>query len=461
MYGFSLSSHALRPIVYASNNGANVIRQTATSGARRQTGRACRAARAPADARRPGAETVHRARAIQHVPEAGTIFAGVALIFLRVSVLPEMLGYLLGTSLYLLYIVTPFAMGGVSSSAGAWGGNSQRAACTGRYWVAFFVWMGLATIFSSWIGGSLNRFRDYGVFTTCCCLFIVGGLATNWGDIRLIFYTHCRRLPEVNLLEALTLFMDVVNGRMQLWENGTISNSNDLASQLLLVLPFVLWVAIDPKRNIFIRVAMFAAIGYGLWVVVGTASRGALIGIIASFLFILWRASTCASARSAIFGAAILGVLVTVALPTITSNRLGTLFGEQNEEARQSADARDHLFRQSLTYTFQHPLFGVGPDQFFQLPIDRARGQTRDVTSHPQSLDPVFERKRCARLSLLCIGAGITGNFGACPARTRMAQERGNRDIANAAVSVTCWRWFGFLVSITLPSRMPIASRFL
>jgi O-antigen ligase len=369
-------------------------------------------------------------------------YFGVALIFLRVSILPEMLGYLLGTSLYLLYIVTPPALGGVLFGGGLGRTLKGRA---GRYWVAFFVWMGLATIFSSWIGGSLNRFKDYGLFNLLL-LFVVGGLASNWGDIRLVFYAIAAGCL-MNLLEA-RLFSDVVNGRMQMWENGTISNSNDLASQLLLVLPFVLWIAIDSKRNIFVRVAMFAAIGYGLWVVVGTASRGALIGIFASFLFILWRANMRQRVL-AIFGAAVLGLLVTVALPSITSNRLGTLFGEENEEARQSADARNHLFRQSLTYTIQHPLFGVGPDQFSN--YQSLEHEVKQAMWHPThcAWTQVSSENGIPALIFFVLGLG-SASFGVVRVY-RMARERGNRDIANACFCYLL-AMVGFLVSISFLS---------
>jgi putative inorganic carbon (HCO3(-)) transporter len=369
-------------------------------------------------------------------------YFGVALIFLRVSVFPEMLGYLLGTSLYVLYIVTPPALGGVLFGGGLGRTLQGRA---GRYWMAFFVWMGLATIFSSWVGGSLNRFRDYGVYNLML-LFIVAGLATDWGEIRVIFYTIAAACL-MNLLEA-RLFMDVVNGRMQLWENGTISNSNDLASQLLLVLPFVLWVAMDSKRNVFLRIPLFAAIAYGLWVVVGTASRGALLGIIASFLFILWRANM-RQRLMAILAAVVLSVIVTTALPSITSNRLGTLFGEENEEARQSADARNHLFRQSLTYTFQHPLFGVGPDQFSNYQSNEH--EVKQAMWHPThcAWTQVSSENGVPGLIFFVLGLG-SAIFGVSRSY-RMARERGNRDIANACFCYLL-AMAGFLVSITFLS---------
>ena len=369
-------------------------------------------------------------------------YFGVALIFLRVSVLPELFGYLLGTSLYVLYIVTPPALGGVLFAGGLGRTLQGRAA---RYWIAFFVWMGLATIFSSWIGGSFNRFKDYGLYNLML-LFVVAGLATSWGDIRLIFYSIAAA-GLMNLMEA-RLFMDVVNGRMQLWENGTISNSNDLASQLLLILPFVLWMIVDPKRNIFVRVPLFFAIGYGLWVVVGTASRGAIIGLLGAFLFILWRANMRQRVM-AILAVAVLSVIVTAALPQLASNRLGSLLGEENLEADQSAEARSRLFRQSLIYTIQHPLFGVGPDQFSNYQSNEH--EVKQAMWHPTHCSWTQVSSECGMPALIFVVCGLGSAILGVTRAYRMARERGNREIANACFCYLL-AMIGFLVSITFLS---------
>jgi O-antigen ligase len=63
------------------------------------------------------------------------------------------------------------------------------------------------------------------------------------------------------------------------------------------------------------------------------------------------------------------GILV-VALPRENIARLATLFGGApvmvgiEAEAGESMDARQHLFEESVKYTFQYPVFGVGPGQF-------------------------------------------------------------------------------------------------
>ena len=94
--------------------------------------------------------------------ESGTFrklgfYFGVAFIFTRVSVLPEFLNQLIGTNLYILYLIAPPAVAGVLLT------GAVRRALRGspaRHWMAFYVWMVLATGFSSWIGGSTMRVRD-------------------------------------------------------------------------------------------------------------------------------------------------------------------------------------------------------------------------------------------------------------------------------------------------------------
>jgi hypothetical protein len=73
---------------------------------------------------------------------------------------------------------------------------------------------------------------------------------------------------------------------------GTIGNSNDLAAHLVLCLPFLAFITMDPKRSFFIKFPVLLGIAYGIWVIVGTASRGALVALLAALVFILWRATT-------------------------------------------------------------------------------------------------------------------------------------------------------------------------
>ena len=57
-------------------------------------------------------------------------------------------------------------------------------------------------------------------------------------------------------------------------------------------------------------------------------------------------------------------IIIPLALPQGTLNRLETLFGKEHVEGDASAASRSYLFGQSVKFTFEHPIFGVGPDQF-------------------------------------------------------------------------------------------------
>jgi O-antigen ligase len=369
-------------------------------------------------------------------------YFGVALIFIRISVLPEFLGNLIGTNLYILYIVAPPAVAGLLMTGGI---RRTLRGSAARYWMAFFGWMVVATGFSSWISGSLSRVKDYGIYNMML-LFVVAGLVTNWSEVRGVFYSVAAA-ALVNLLES-RLFMEMEGGRIHLWENGIISNSNDLASQLLLVLPFLLWIAMDKKRVIVIRVALAGCVAYGLWVVVGTASRGALLGIFMAFAFVLWHA-TMRQRMIAVFGGGLLALIIIAALPNITANRLGSLFGEQNIEAEASANIRGTLFRQSITYTLQHPLFGVGPDQFSNYQSNEH--EVKRTLWHPTHCAWTQVSSECGMPALIFFVMGLGSAFWGVARAYRAARERGNTDIANACY---CYQMalIGFLVSITFLS---------
>jgi O-antigen ligase len=285
------------------------------------------------------------------------LYCALATLFVQLTVLPELLAFLTNTNTYILYIVAPPAIAGVLLM----GGFRRTFRATPSYlWVAFFLWMILAIPFSSWRGGSTQRMLDYGR-TGMIFLFLMAGLATTWKDIRAAFYTIAAA-ATVNLATA-RLFTDDINGRISVKASGTIGNSNDLAAHLLLVLPFVLFLVLGRGRPVIVRIGGLGLLSYGLWVILGTASRGGLVALFAVLVCILIRASLLQ--RVALLVAGFLLTVGTIAvLPGQTLARLGALFGEEHQEADESANARWYLFKKSVQYTIQHPLFGVGPDQF-------------------------------------------------------------------------------------------------
>src|SRR5215472_7830179 len=303
-----------------------------------------------------------------------SFYCGLGFFFVLLSVLSELTYYVTGINTYLLYLFAPPAFLGALFMGGL--GRTLRFRAS-WYWIGFFAWMIIAAPFSSWKGGSIAGVYDYARIAMPL-MFVVGGLGTTWKEIRAVFYTIAAA-GIINLLTADLFAKEDNGGRIMLQATGTIGNSNDLAAHLLLVLPFILFVVMQAKKLGGIRYLFLLPIAYGVWVITGTASRGALIAMTCVFLVVLWRATPIQRLLAVVAAIVIAGGMFAL-LPGRVLNRLGTLVGEEHVEADESAESRGYLFRTSVRYTLQHPLFGVGMNQFpnYEGQESRSQGQYGD-----------------------------------------------------------------------------------
>src|SRR5579872_6658509 len=370
-----------------------------------------------------------------------TFYFGLAFIFVVFGVLPELVYYVTGINIYLIYWVAPAAILGAVINGGLRRTFQSRAAW---YWVAFFVWMVIGVPFSYWKGGSYNGIYDY---SRVCMpiLFVVGGLANNWKEVRAVFYT-IGMAGLVNLLTA-RMFAKEDNGRLNMDASGTIGNSNDLAAHLLIVLPFILFVSMDKKRNPLLRLAMVPLMAYGVSVILGTASRGGLIALGAVFVFMILRATPKQRVLS-LLATVVLGVVSFAILPGATLDRLGSLFGGQHEEAEESSDSRSYLFWTSVDYTLHHPVFGVGLGQFanFEGKTRVAEGRTGNWHATHCSWTQVSSETGIPALLFFVLGIGSA--LGMVHRTWRKARAQGHADIANACFCYLV-AMVGFLIAIT------------
>jgi O-antigen ligase len=283
-----------------------------------------------------------------------------ALVFLRFSYLHETFAVLTGVNAYVLYIFAPIALLGVIANGGV---QRTLRQTPGICWLGFVAWILLAVPFSSWRGGSLIHVVTY-MRTDFIMLFVTAGLARNWAD--------CKRLIYVIAIAALFnlgtahLFVNSASAdRLTLQGNGIISNPNDLAAHLLLVLPFVLFIVLRKGTPLVLPVFLAMAIANGIFQILRTGSRGALIALVLTIVFVLVRGSALQKITVGL-GALVIFTILIVLLPASTWNRL-TTFSESKEaagEAAESSEARQYLLKQSVIYTLQNPFFGVGPGQF-------------------------------------------------------------------------------------------------
>lgn len=351
-------------------------------------------------------------------------YCALGALFLRISVLPEVIAYLTNVDTYLLYLVAPPALVGVLLMGGVRRTFRSKAAWL---WVAFFIWMILATPFSSWRAGSLETILTYG--RTCMIfLLITGGLAITWKDIKATFYAMAAA-AFVNLAVS-RLFIEDAAGRLTLQASGTIGNSNDLAAHLLLVLPFLFFLSMG-RKPVVVRIAVFLMIVYGIWIILGTASRGGLVSLLAVLICIMLRATLTQRLAAGLI-TLLLGVGFFVILPDRTVSRLGTLVGEHDQEGDESSDARWYLFKKSVVFTVQHPVFGVGPEQFANYEGKASLAQGQHGSWHATHCSLTEVSSECGIPATIFFVAALAVALGAVLKQYRKARRTGFTEVANA-----------------------------
>ena len=229
-------------------------------------------------------------------------FFGVALIFIRFSMIHQIIAYQFHLNLYLMYLF------GIPATVIAFfSGGAARVLRyrTAVYWVVFVLWLLAAVPFSSWRGGSAGTVYLY-LRSEFLMLFVVGAVAVNWRECRVVLQMIAAACA-VNLLASHFFSETDSNDRLSLAQFSNVSNSNDFAGHLILVLPFLFWVALTTKSFI-IKILSFLGMAWGIYLILASASRGAALAIVVAVLFLDHHQCPRAGARSLSAGRAAGGI---------------------------------------------------------------------------------------------------------------------------------------------------------
>lgn len=289
-------------------------------------------------------------------------FFALAFVFVRFTTLHEVLAVKLGFNTFLLYWV-----GGPAILLLLLTGGLQRSWywTPVRFWLLYLAWLYAAIPTSTWRSDSLRLVFTYSR-TELVVLFLIAGLVLTWEECwRTLRWLALAAFVLVLLGHFFSEQMSPEDPRLQLVA-GTMSNSNDYAALMVIVLPFLILFVIAPGVAALIRLTAVLAFVYGLYLILATGSRGALIALLVATLYALWRLPLAAKIAAVVL-LSVLGALLWSLLPERVTLRLRTI-GTSDEvvdmTAAASASARMYLLKQSLRFTFERPLFGVGPGQF-------------------------------------------------------------------------------------------------
>ena len=326
-----------------------------------------------------------------------------------------------------------------------------------QFYLCFALCLLASAALSSWPGGSYPVLSGF-FRTQWIPMFLLTGLVYTWKDYRTAIVAVTLG-GLINILTAQYMSSEDSTGRLEL-DIVTLGNSNDLAAQLLMIIP--LFWAITGFNTIpkVFRWTMYAAIGASLIVVLRTGSRGALLALIFGYLFSILRASGKKRFAVAIL-APILAFSLLIFIPGVVADRLATLFSEKdaNSEAAQSGAGRKEILYKAIGISFQKPLFGVGPGQFgnFEGAQSKALGKQAHWNvphnSYVQVASEVGYPALFFMLGSLLLGFKIAFNV------QNEARRRGHKELEHVAftvmASMLCFSVAAFFLTLSFRFYFP------
>jgi len=251
--------------------------------------------------------------------------------------------------------------------------------------IALTLWDIICVPFAVWPGGSAHTIIGEWLVTVLT-VFLAAGLISNTAQFRKI--SHVIAYSAI-VLSIISLKAGQLSVEGRLYMPGTrYANPNDLAVILLTAVPFLAFMALRSGNGIRRPLALCGAVPI-LVVVARTGSRGALIGAAVAVGVLFLQVSVAQKLKLLLGGVVTIGVLLT-AMPSQLTERFLTIFGGSDtvydiqkdkdsvlQSAIESSYSRRMLLMDSLTLTYQHPIFGVGLGNFpvAQDNLARARGE--------------------------------------------------------------------------------------
>jgi O-Antigen ligase len=257
---------------------------------------------------------------------------------------------ILGTICYLAWFI----------SGGIFAAFQERLAWI---WTAFVGCMFLATLTSTWRGGSIPLFLVY-IRTIFPLLLLIPAVTSSVDDLK-------RIINVIGIAGTTTVLFGLVHrdfsgGRMDINTDGSsIQDPNDFAAHILAVLPAIAYLMFAKERPIFVKVFGAGIFGAALLEMMSTGSRGGFVALLVTLVYIVLTGSSKLR-LSLMVGLPLLGLMAVPFVPQKSVDRLKSLFisSDADKTASESADARRALLMASLEVTVRKPLLGVGPGQF-------------------------------------------------------------------------------------------------
>jgi O-antigen ligase len=276
--------------------------------------------------------------------------------------------------------------------------------------------------FSIWPGGAVGTFTELYVKVLLIFVLMLNTLTTParlrqfvWLLVLATAYIAFRAVFDyargVNLIEY---------GRVQGAVGGMFKNPNDLALNMVAVLPLAAMLAAR-RTTAFRRAAAGICIVLIVGAIVASQSRSGTVGLVLMGLVL---AAGLLRRRPGLVGGALLVALMALpALPASYWQRIASIADEDKDQTG-SREARQILLRESWQAFLAHPLTGVGAGQFKNYNPEQREEAWRE--SHNVVLQVAAE----LGIAGLALWGFLVARAAAAPFQTRRLLRRANRRTA-------------------------------
>ena len=237
----------------------------------------------------------------------------------------------------------------------------QSAELKGLACLYAYMWLTIPT--AIWPGGSFKHLTtDY--WKIIAITLLIGATVNSLSRLRKLLFVSALSMVVMSIFAIRSYFLgEFIRGRVEGVLRGLFGNPNDLAFNIVIVLPFCLALVLSAKsrpRRLFWAVC---AATMTLAVIV-TFSRAGFLALLAGALVALWEFGVKGRRHLLIALSMLFAIGLAVWLvPPAYQNRLSTIVSPETDETG-SAQQRQLLLQRSLAVTLERPLFGVGPGNF-------------------------------------------------------------------------------------------------
>ena len=190
-------------------------------------------------------------------------------------------------------------------------------------------------------------------FKAFAFLLVAAALVTNKVRIHALLWIMVISLGYFGIRGGIFVMMTAGNYRVWGPPNTMISDNNQIAVALLVSLPLMNYLRMHAAHRI-VRVVLAIAMGLTLVAVLGSYSRGALVGVAAVALFLWWNGKT--KMVSGVVMAVVLWAALSF-MPAGWTDRMSTIKDYQTDT---STEGRFDMWQTSTIMAVSRPLTGGG-----------------------------------------------------------------------------------------------------